>query len=76
MTDTGIIRKLDALGRIVFLKSCATLSAGKPAQKCRFTLRGRKSLSQNMSHLAFSAVSLPRSTLRSIVFAPVAQLSA
>ena len=37
MTDTGIIRKLDALGRIVFLKSCATLSAGKPAQNADYT---------------------------------------
>lgn len=76
MTDTGIIRKLDALGRIVFPKELRDTFGWETGTKCRFTLRGRKSLSQNMSHLAFSAVSLPRSTLRSIVFAPVAQLSA
>ena len=50
MTDTGIIRKLDALGRIVFPKGAARhFRLGETGQqKCRFTLRGRKSLSQNM----------------------------
>ena len=39
MTDTGIIRKLDALGRIVFPKELRDTSAGKPAQNADLQLR-------------------------------------
>ena len=76
MTDTGIIRKLDALGRIVFPKELRDTFGWETGTKMQIYTEGQKVIITKYEHLAFSAVSLPRSTLRSIVFAPVAQLSA